>query len=72
MQPETIYVPLLDGGTILWRPVLAERSLEGTYCILGEMPDDEAWAYRPGDHVVVREHIFSDGISGLVEHRLTS
>jgi hypothetical protein len=30
------------------------------------MPDDEQWAYKPGQKVIVRHHVFSDGKSGLV------
>lgn len=66
MTPETIYVPLLDEGTEVWRPVAAERCVNGTLRILGEMPEDENWAYMPGELVVVRLHTFADGRSGLV------
>jgi len=32
--------------------------------------DDEEWALKPGELVVVRQHVFSDGIKGLVADRL--
>jgi|KBSMisStandDraft_5_1062788.scaffolds.fasta_scaffold1325115_1 hypothetical protein len=70
MLSETIHVPLLDEGTEVWRPVPAEPSLDGTFRILGEMPDDEEWAFKPGELVVVRQHVFSDGKRGLVADRL--
>jgi hypothetical protein len=72
MQSETIYIPLLNEGTRAWRPVVAQRSLDGTFRILGEMPDDEEWAYKPGDNVVVKQHVFSDGLSGLIADRLAN
>lgn len=70
MRSETIYIPLLGEGTPVWKPVVAERLLDGTFRILGEMPDDEEWAFKPGELVVVRQHVFSDGKSGLVADRL--
>ena len=70
MHSETIYIPLLGEGTPVWRPVAAERLLDGTFRILGEMADDEEWAFKPGELVVVRQHILSDGKSGLVADRL--
>jgi hypothetical protein len=72
MQSETIHIPLLNEGTRVWRPVMAERSLDGTFRILGEMPDDEEWAFKPGDNVVVKQHAFPDGLSGLIADRLAN
>lgn len=69
MQFETIHIPLLNEGTEVWRPVVAERSPGGTFRILGEVPDDEEWAYKPGDIVRVKQHVFSDGTSGLIPDR---
>ena len=70
MPSETIHIPLLGEGTPVWRPVPAEQLLDGTFRILGEVPDDEEWAFKPGELVVVRQHVFSDGIKGLVADRL--
>jgi hypothetical protein len=50
-MPETIYVPLLDEGTDVWRPVEATRLAENVYIILGAVPDDETWAFPPGSRV---------------------
>jgi hypothetical protein len=69
MSPETIYVPLVNEGTTVWRPVEAEQSADGTFRILSEMPEDEEWGFRSGAKVVVREHVFSDGTRGLVADR---
>ena len=52
----TVFVRLLDEGTDVWRPVKARRLGETTYQIADEpAPEDEAWAFQPGDIVVV-EH----------------
>jgi hypothetical protein len=66
MSSETIYIPLLDEGTTVWRPALADPIRDGVFCINSEMPDDEEWAFKPGQKVIVRHHVFSDGKSGLV------
>ena len=58
---ETIYIPLLDEGTDVWRPVPVERAADGGLRIVGEMPEDENWAYKPGEIVFAREHHFADG-----------
>lgn len=70
MPSETIYVRLLGEGTAVWRPVAAERLHDGTFCILGEMPDGERWAFKPGEMVVTRQHVFSDGLRGIVADQL--
>ena len=62
MMSETIHIRLLGEGTAVWRPVAAERLHDGTFRILGEMPEDEVWAFKPGEMVVTRQHVFSDGM----------
>jgi len=39
MPSETIHISLLGEGTPVWRPVPAEQLLDGTFRILGEVPD---------------------------------
>ena len=51
---ETIYVPLLNEGTEVWRPVPAVPLGDGRYRITGEMPEDEEWEFLPGDAVIGR------------------
>ena len=63
---QTIYVELLHEGTTCWRPVLAERVGESQYRIVGERDDDESWAFKPGDVVNCKVHVFASGGSGLV------
>lgn len=43
-----IYVPLLDEGTNVWRPVRADWLGGDRYRIHGNVPDDEEWAFKPG------------------------
>ena len=69
MPAATIYMPLLDEGTTVWRPVEAERLPDGSYLIIGEVPDEEQWEFQPGERVAVRQHVFSDGTRGMVADR---
>jgi hypothetical protein len=68
MQMKTIYVPMLDEGTDVWKSVIAQPMSSATYRIESEPldPDDENWAYGAGQEVTVEEHIFQDGNRGLV------
>ena|ERR1035438_3290254 len=70
MPSETIHISLLGEGTAVFRPVAAERLHDGTFRILGEMPDDEEWAFKPGEIVHTRQHVFSDGMKGIVADQL--
>ena len=69
MPIEIIHIPLLEEGTNVWRPASAERLSEDTFRILGPMPQGELWAFGPGEEVVVKRHVFSDGTSGLAADR---
>lgn len=46
----TIYVPLLNEGVEVWRPVEARRLSADTYLILDQEYDRdlETWAFEPG------------------------
>jgi len=70
MPFEIIYIPLLEEGTNVWRPASAERLDEDTFRILGPVPEDELWAFGPGENVVVKNYVFSDGTRGLIADRL--
>jgi hypothetical protein len=62
---ETIYMPLLNDGTDVWAPVLAEQIGEGRYRVLGPMPEDQEWRFGPGELVKVEKRTFSGGEIGL-------
>lgn len=62
----TIYMPLLDEGTDVWRPVQAESLLDGHYRIISINTDCEKWAFASGTVVQGHLHEFSDGKSGIV------
>ncbi len=47
----TIYMPLRDEGTEVWRPVEADPTPDGHYRVRGEVPDDEVWTFAPGSIV---------------------
>lgn len=49
----TIYMPLLNEGTAVWRPIVATELGDGRYRITGEPSDDEVWAYATGAVVTV-------------------
>ena len=53
---ETIYVPLLDEGIDVWRPVLARRVSGDSYLILDQDYDRdiETWEFAPGTVVKCR------------------
>ena len=64
--PATIFVPLEGEGTSVWRPVDAFRIDDETYRIAdASVPEEEEWAFRPGDVVRVEQRILSGG-AGLV------
>jgi hypothetical protein len=70
MPCETIHIRLLHEGTPVWRPVSAERLHDGIFRILGEVPDNDEWAFKPGEIVVTKRHVFSDGREGIVADQL--
>ncbi len=53
-----IYIQLLDEGTKAYRPVPAVELENNIYKLKGHDiydPEDEAWEFKPGTHVVVEE-----------------
>jgi hypothetical protein len=63
-----IYVPLLDEGTPVWRPVVASHEGGDCYRILStnDSPDDERWEFRTGEVVRCTLRTLSDGPPCLV------
>lgn len=66
----TVFMPLLNEGTDVWRPVKATLISPNTYRIDGEMPDDQEWTFRPGAVVRCVEKAFAGGNVGLTVVRL--
>ncbi len=66
----TIYMPILDEGTDVWRPVEATPLTNDTYRVEGEAPGDEKWAFAPGIIVRCDWKVFSSGERGLVAIRI--
>jgi hypothetical protein len=63
-----IHVELLDEGTQVWRPAKARRLANDLYQLLGPVPEDEVWAFQPGDVVRCRRQTFADGTAGPVAY----
>ncbi len=57
----TIYMPLVDEGTDVWRPVRAIPLGESVYQINDSVPDDEQWAFPDGAKVVCETQVLSQG-----------
>jgi hypothetical protein len=61
----TIYMPLLNEGVDVWRPVEATPISSDTYRVEGEMPAGEEWAFAPGVVVRCKPKTLSGGEAGL-------
>lgn len=65
MIRETIYVRLLEEGSVCYRPVSAIKVKNGLYQIEGHDiydPSDEIWEFEPGSLVYVEEKKLSEGV----------
>lgn len=60
-EPVTIYMPLLDEGVDVWRPVLADPLDARRYRILGPVLEEEIWAFAPGTTVLGAMRALSEG-----------
>lgn len=56
-----IYMPLLNEGVNVWRPVEATGLSADTYRVEGEVPDGEEWAFDPGTIVRCKSKTFDGG-----------
>lgn len=63
-ETETIYVALLDEGTDVWRPVQAEKQIDGSYIIISYNDDlsDEKWEFSSGSRVICEQWQLSSGL----------
>jgi hypothetical protein len=66
-EPTTIFVPLLEEGVDVWRPVQARRLDRGLFRIIGIEADtrDETWRFPAGAIVRCEDKRFADGTSGI-------
>src|SRR6266487_4072193 len=69
MELAEIFVELLEEGVDCWRPVAAQRLDANRFRIVGSVPEEEVWQFKPGDTVRCAERAFSDGSRGLVAVR---
>jgi hypothetical protein len=61
---EQIYIPLLDEGVNVWRPIQAEKVGPDTYRIpahYNPASDGERWEFPPGATVVCQPRTTADG-----------
>jgi hypothetical protein len=56
-----VHVALLEEGTPVWRPVLADAAGDGLFVLQGTVPDDETWEFSPGATVRCIERSLSGG-----------
>ncbi|HEU0311193.1 MAG TPA: hypothetical protein VFR36_08255 [Sphingomicrobium sp.] len=57
----TIYMPLLNEGTDVWRPVEAMKIGELGYMVTENAPPEEEWAFQPGHILRCEERQLSGG-----------
>ena len=57
----TIYMPLLNEGVDVWRPVNATHVGSDQYRIDDETPSEEEWAFAPGSIVRCEMKTLSGG-----------
>lgn len=64
IEPQKVFVELLDEGTTCVRPTLAQPLGNGKYRLLATPnydPEDEHWAFPPGSIVRCRKELWSGG-----------
>lgn len=64
MQTETLYIPLVNEGTPVWRPVSAKVLSPAIFQIEDSEPEDEEWLYKTGQNVQVEQRVFANGKCG--------
>ena len=65
MQTETIYMPLANEGTSVWRPVSGKVLSPALFELEASEPEDEEWLYNAGKNVLVEQRVFADGKCGF-------
>jgi hypothetical protein len=66
IQVVTVYMPLEEEGTPVWRPVAA-RPVGGDVFELADqaVPEEEIWRFPPGSRVRCERRVFASGEQGL-------
>ena len=67
-KTDKIYMPLLDEGTPVWRPVMAERLDRERFIIISNDidPEDEEWQFSTGDTVRCEMKELMDGETKII------
>jgi len=65
----TVYVALLNEGTVAWRPVPARHLGDSRYELLGIVPSQEEWQFSSGQTVECEMQVLSDS-EALIAVRL--
>jgi hypothetical protein len=65
-MPETVFVPLKNEGTTVWRPANASACGVNVYRLEDTSVEGEEWQFPPGALVRCESRSFSDGTAGLV------
>jgi hypothetical protein len=72
MEPTTtqIYMPLLEEGVPVWRPVQALFLRDGVYRIVSDSNGfpNEQWQFSTGSSVRCQPHTFANGETGLAAY----
>jgi hypothetical protein len=63
IERATVYVSLLNEGTDVWRPVVAEQIGPSLFRLLGPVPSEERWQFQPGEVVRCENRQLSDGLA---------
>jgi hypothetical protein len=61
----TIYIALLNEGTSVWRPAIAQSVGDAAYRLIGPVPQGEAWEWLPGEVVHVERRETGQGLTAL-------
>ena len=61
----TVYVALLNEGTTVWRPAVAQKVGDAAYRLVGPISEGEEWEWLPGEVVQVKRRETDEGLEAL-------
>ena len=73
MDTKMIYIPLLDEGTVVFRPTQAEMISEMVFRVLPTEnfnPNDEHWAFPPGSIVKCENQMISGKLELVAKEKV--